>query len=284
MRHPLGIMQGRLSTPPEGKIQCFPKKTWRREFDLCKEADLQLIEWIVEADEVEKNPILAEPQAVLDASKATGVVLRSLCADYFMDLPLLRCSTDERRKRLSMLERVIELMPKFGIVHLTIPFVDASEIKDDKELKETASILKPYLSWLEKQGADLALETSLDPLGFRKLLDLLASPVAKVNYDIGNSASLGYDPKMEMKAYGADIATVHVKDRVKGGTTVPLTTGSADFAAVFSGLAAHNYAGPFILQSARQKPGEELATIKGYAAMVRGWLDTHFAHGPAPRR
>jgi hexulose-6-phosphate isomerase len=281
--NPLGIMQGRLSPPVGGKIQFFPKQTWRREFDLGREAGLQLIEWIVEADEVEKNPLLARADEVLAATKATGVVLRSLCADYFMDLPLLRCSSGERRERLGMLERLIETMPRFGIEHLTIPFVDASEIRGDAELRETAAILKPYLAWLEKNKADLALETSLDPAAFRKLLDLLDSPTARVNYDVGNSASLGYDPKAEFAAYGTEISTVHIKDRVRGGSTVPLGTGSADFDAVFAGLAKADYRGPFILQSARQKPGEELETIKAYAAMVRGWADRYLAPKAAPR-
>ena len=36
----------------------------------------------------------------------------------------------------------------------------------------------------------------------------------KVNYDSGNSASLGYDPTDEFAAYGERVGSVHIKDRV----------------------------------------------------------------------
>jgi L-ribulose-5-phosphate 3-epimerase len=72
-----------------------------------------------------------------------------------------------------------------------------------------------------------------------------------INYDIGNSAALDFKPAEEFSAYGARVLNVHVKDRVLGGTTVPLKTGSADFDAVFAALAQKNYQGNFILQTAR---------------------------------
>ena len=52
-----------------------------------------------------------------------------------------------------------------------------------------------------------------------------------INYDIGNSAALGYDSAEEISAYAPRILHVHVKDRVRGGTTVPLGTGNADLPA-----------------------------------------------------
>ena len=45
--------------------------------------------------------------------------------------------------------------------------------------------------------------------------------------DIGNSASLGLNPLDEFEAFGDRILNVHVKDRVLGGTTVPLGLGNA---------------------------------------------------------
>ena len=58
----------------------------------------------------------------------------------------------------------------------------------------------------------------------------------KANYDIGNSASLGYDPIVELNAYGHKILNVHVKDRKLKGTTVPLGSGDANIKLVFSKL------------------------------------------------
>ena len=65
----------------------------------------------------------------------------------------------------------------------------------------------------------------------------------KVNYDSGNSSSLGYHPRDEFAAYGCRVGSVHIKDRVRGGGTVPLGTGNADFPALFAALKKIAYRG-----------------------------------------
>jgi L-ribulose-5-phosphate 3-epimerase len=81
----------------------------------------------------------------------------------------------------------------------------------------------------------------------------------KVNYDSGNSASLGFVPGEEFAAYGHRIGSVHIKDRVRGGGTLPLGTGDADLPAVFAALKKIDYQGDITLQVARSEPGQEVA-------------------------
>ena len=45
-----------------------------------------------------------------------------------------------------------------------------------------------------RPAIELHLETSLAPAEFVKLLDRMPHPKLKVNYDSGNSSSLGYAP------------------------------------------------------------------------------------------
>jgi hexulose-6-phosphate isomerase len=90
------------------------------------------------------------------------------------------------------------------------------------------------------------------------LLERLPEGTVKVNYDIGNSASLGYEPRAEFAAYGDRVGSVHVKDRIKGGGTVPLGSGDADLPAVFDCLRSRGYVGDFVLQVARDTPGDEV--------------------------
>ena len=56
------------------------------------------------------------------------------------------------------------------------------------------------------------------------------------NYDIGNSASLGYDFEEELSSYGERIYNVHIKDRVLGGTTVEFGTGDSNINGVLKFL------------------------------------------------
>jgi len=46
----VGIIQGRLLPPVNGKIQEFPKDNWRQEFDILTQVDLNHIEFIVTKD------------------------------------------------------------------------------------------------------------------------------------------------------------------------------------------------------------------------------------------
>jgi hexulose-6-phosphate isomerase len=90
----------------------------------------------------------------------------------------------------------------------------------------------------------------------------------RVNYDSGNSSSLGYKPAEEFAAYGDRVGSVHVKDRVRNGGTVPLGQGDADLDAMFTCLHNLNYAGDIVLQVARGIAGDELAWARHNRAFV----------------
>ena len=106
-----------------------------------------------------------------------------------------------------------------------------------------------------RNGVNLSLETDLDPERFARLLERFSSPRVTVNYDTGNSASLGYNPREELAAYGGKISDIHIKDRVKGGGSVVLGEGDTDFDAFFDALGLFDYQGFFILQAFRDDEG-----------------------------
>ncbi len=253
MNNLVGIMQGRLSPPTGDRIQSFPMETWGKEFFYAQEIGLECIDWIVEADKFYENPLITTTgeESIRSLISLTGVQIISVCADYFMDCPFFRCSDSELKERLDVLELLISRLNHYGIKFLEIPFVDNSAIRNKDELLQLIQIIKPYLDKAYKAGVTFAFETSLSPEKFNFLLSALNHPSAMVNYDTGNSASLGYDPKEELEAYGTRVATVHVKDRVLGGGTVPLGQGNARLPVCFSILKAKKYTGPFILQVAR---------------------------------
>ena len=272
MKNPIGIIQGRLSPPINGKIQAFPWNSWEEEFFQAKEISLDLIDWIVEADKFYENPLLTTQGAktIKALISKTGVRIGAVCADYFMDCPLLRCPCLELKERLDVLELLINRLNHLGIKYLEIPFVDSSAIKDEVELERIIEIIKPRLEKAYQLGVILAFETSLPAEIFSAFLLGLNHPAARANYDMGNSASLGYNPKEELESYGELVATVHVKDRVLKGGTVPLGQGNTDFATCFSMLRAKNYAGPFILQVARA--GNEIESAKKNVLFVKQFL------------
>jgi hexulose-6-phosphate isomerase len=256
----IGIMQGRLLPPAEGKIQCFPRDRWSEEFDLAAAAGLGAIEWIYDLYGADVNPITTDDglKQIAALSATSGVQVRSLCADYFMDRPLLRADEREIDERAATLSWLLRRCALLGVSRVVLPFVDASQIGSDAELDHVVTVLERALRDVEEAGIELHLETSLSPARFADLLTRLPQAAIKVNYDSGNSASLGYHPRDEFAAYGARVGSVHIKDRLRGGATVPLGTGHTDFKALFGCLKEIGYRGDFVLQVARGPEGGEV--------------------------
>lgn len=272
-----GIMQGRLVPPEDGRLQSFPRERWRDEFDLAKQAGLQYIEWIYDAYGLGANPILEADgiSSMQELMQRSGVSLRSMCADYFMDFPLLRCTPEECSARLDRLFQLIEAAEQLGMNRIVLPFVDASAMNTEQDLDAVVKALRLALPFARKSGVELHLETSLSPKAFAAFLERIPDPMLKVNYDSGNSASLGYSVKEEFAAYGKNIGSVHIKDRKRGASTVPLGTGDAEFTALTKCLADTGYSGDFTLQVARGTPGDEVAWAKQNLAFVREMLRAH---------
>jgi L-ribulose-5-phosphate 3-epimerase len=259
--NPIGIMQGRLVPPAGNRIQSFPREAWRCEFERAARAELACIEWIYDLDGAEANPLGNDAgiEEVRALSAQYGVAVRSVCADYFMDRPLVRATAAERAERLRTLHWLLGRCAACGIRRMVLPFVDASRIDTPTDEDDVVACLEQTLPAAERVGVEMHLETSLSPRDFARLLERLPHPFIKVNYDSGNSASLGYHPRDEFAAYGDRVGSVHVKDRVRGGGTVPLGAGDTDLPAFFESLGEIGYAGPLVLQVARGVPGDEVA-------------------------
>lgn len=270
----IGIMQGRMVPPENNQIQCFPRLRWRDEFALAAEAGLDCIEWIYDLYGADVNPIMTDEgiEEMWGLSSEHGVRIYSICADYFMDKPLVRATPAETGERLMTLFRLMGRGKLLGAHRIVLPFVDASRIEKDKDFDDVVSVLNTALPVADETGVEIHLETSLPPEQFAKLLGRVDHPMIKANYDSGNSSSLGYNVHEEFSAYGKRVGSVHIKDRVLGGGTVPLGTGNADLKGLFECLKEVGYHGDFILQVARDEPGDEVAWARQNREFVEGYL------------
>ncbi len=266
----IGIMQGRLVPPTDNRIQCFPRERWADEFELAAQAGLDCIEWIYDLYGADANPLATDSglEKLRDLPGQHKVKILSICADYFMDKPLVRASQAELEDRLKTFHWLMERGRLIGINRMVIPFVDASRIDTQAEFDGVVMLLQRILEQTSQTGIEIHLETSLAPTRFAELLSRLPDARLKVNYDSGNSSSLGYAPREEFAAYGERVGSVHIKDRLLGASTVPLGTGDADFAALAEGLRKVAYQGDFILQVARGASGDEVAWATQNRAFV----------------
>lgn len=277
----IAIMQGRLKA---SLFPHFPRDHWREEFFLAAEAGLDGIEWIYDQSGEDINPI-ATDDGILEMKahcRKSGVSVFTICANYSMDRPIMSA---HGRDRTEIVDRFVWLLDRCrlaGIERIVIPFLDRSRIDNKEDEAQVVEMLSGILPIAEMHSVELHLETSLAPLHFAHLLDRLPHRLLKVNYDSGNSSSLGYDPAEEFAAYGSRIGSVHIKDRVRGGGSVPLGTGDTNFRAVFEELDKIGYCGDYTLEVARSAPNCEVESAKLNRAYVarHGASSTSARNGP----
>jgi L-ribulose-5-phosphate 3-epimerase len=277
----IGIMQGRLVPRYKGRYQAFPRGYWEAELDIARELGLASIEFILDFEDAEANPLISDEghRQIAAAVERTGVKVRSICADYFMAAPF---HSERKLPSEAMLQRLVRAAAVLGVKDVVIPCVDQSSLKSAADQRQLCASLETVLPLAESSGVNLALETDLPPARFVELLHSVASPNVTVNYDIGNSASLGYDPAEELEAYGARITDLHVKDRILGGASVKLGSGNARFEIVFALLAQLKYGGTIVMQASRaERYLDDLAGVAAQLAFARGYVDRHLS-GNAP--
>ena len=268
----IGIMQGRLSPRIDGKIQAYPADTWQKEFQIAQEIGYAAIEWIVEKP-VETNSLMTESgkAEIKTIIASTGVRIDFVCADIFMQQPLVRMTEEIKSQNKEYLLEILKNAKEVGAVGVEIPFVDNSSIKNETEKQEFIDAMQDAFKLAKDLDLKISLETDLPPKEFKELLENIGLDYVLANYDIGNSASLGFDPREELENYGFRILNVHVKDRKLGGTTVPLGTGNAKIEYVFLKLKEIGYSGGLTMQAARGD--NDLKTAQEQLTYVKNLLN-----------
>lgn len=262
-----GIMQGRLSRQSSRGYQTFPADTWIEEFRLAKSYGFEHIEWIVESFNIEDNPLLAQPEQIRTLVHEHQIDVRSVCADFIMDSPL----RPQNSSSWTHFERMMASSGELEIEVVVIPCVDSNSLLSAENLSNLEMSLPRMVAVAANCGVLLALETDLAPGDFRHLLERFDVPQVTVNYDSGNSASLGYVFAEEMEAYGDRITDFHLKDRMAGGSSVELGSGSTNLPEVLKYLSPENFSGLVTMQAMRDSEG---------APSVRkqlAWIDAQLA-------
>jgi L-ribulose-5-phosphate 3-epimerase len=272
-------MQGRLSPQVDGKIQAFPWSCWAEEFPQAERAGLQLMEWTLDQHRLYENPLMtpAGQTQIRGLCARHRVAIPSLTGDCFMQEPFWKAAGTERARLERDFVAIAAACAAVGITFIVVPLVDNGRIETDAQRDALFEVLGRQRDMLRGHGLRIVFESDYEAQRLASFIAGLDPGLFGVNYDIGNSAALGYDAAAEIAAYGDRILNVHVKDRVLGGTTVPLGTGNADFGRVFASLGRLGYAGNYILQTARAAAGNHAEVLDRYRDMTERWIQTHGA-------
>ena len=237
-------MQGRLCERVDGKIQAFPWRDWESEFPAAAAIDLHLMEWTLDQERLHENPLMTmEGQEKIRAlCQHHDLAIPSLTGDCFMQAPFWKVDGQARANLQADFLAIGRACATVGIRMMVVPLVDNGRLESDEQENVLVDFLLAQQPFLAQHHLQVIFESDFIPAEFARFIARLPSERFGVNYDIGNSAALGFNPSEEFDAYGARVINVHVKDRMLHGTTVPLGTGNADFECVF-GLLAHRDVG-----------------------------------------
>jgi len=269
----LGFMQGRLSPLVDGRIQAFPWGSWQQEFPAAQRLGLGLMEWTLDQERLYQNPLLTPQgqQEIRRLCQAHRLAIPSLTGDCFMQTPFWKVRGQDRTALEMDFIAIARACAEVGIAMIVVPLVDNGRLENEQQEETLLIFMLAQADLFRELGLRIIFESDFAPGELASFISRLPTDAFGVNYDIGNSAALGYKPEEEFAAYGPRIVNVHVKDRVLGGTTVPLGTGNADFPTVFRLLRDTAYAGYLIMQTARAKDEDHAGALRQYMVQIEAW-------------
>lgn len=267
-------MQGRLSPILNNKIQEFPWESWQKEFEVSSELGFKLMEWTLDHYRLYENPLMtkAGQKEILRLSNKYNIKIPSLTGDCFMQAPFWKASQSSASKLKQDFLSVCHASKKNDIQLIVVPLVDNGRLDTRSQEDELVEHLLSICDDLRSMKLMIVFEIDFDPIEVARFISRLPSDVFGINYDIGNSAALGFNVSEEMSAYGNRVCNVHIKDRVLGGGTVPLLSGDANFPQMFAELNHLNYSGNFILQTARAKNNDHSRVLSQYFQLTKQWI------------
>ena len=271
----IGFIQGRLSPIIDGKIQCFPWGYWQNEFFLAHQNDFHLVEWTLDQDRLYENPLMTEigRKEIKELMLKFDIQIPSVTGDCFMQAPFYKEKTVELARQLFQdFKNVITAGGELEVRYIVVPLVDNGKLENEEQSEKLLKGLEELKPLLTQHAIKVVFESDFKPKELLRFIEKLDQAIFGINYDIGNSAALGFDPAEEIKTYGHRIMNVHVKDRMLNGGTVPLGTGNADFPRVFQLLKEINYTGNYILQTARAHEGNHTEVLCKYRDRVKAWI------------
>jgi len=258
----------------DDRIQSFPVKSWMNEFDIAADCGFEIMEWVVDVDHPELNPLFGRDgrKEMNKLQQNSGVEIPSVCCDYFMRNPLQLSTIDSFASRGLLLE-VCRLCPEVGIGLIELPLIGEAGLKVVQAPDRMLALFETLTPVLNELNLKLLLETDLAPEDFKKFLDRVESDRIQVNYDTGNSAYWSFDAETEIKLYGEKIGNIHIKDCTPEAYSVPLGEGNVDFDLSFRMFKEKKYQGDFILQTVRTK--NDVNSAKEFREFTISYIDKY---------
>lgn len=277
MSYPLGYVQGRLLEMPKRGYQAFPLENWHEEFALAKQRSLSHVEWVVDTYTLHTNPLVTSSEEVLALTQQNDIAISVICLDFLMFTKEITIT-----QALASSMSYLSAGAKVGANYVLLPLVDGSStLKKNMDTSVAFDLTRQITDEANSLGLKVLLELDLPPQGVTRFLEDLGAE-ALINYDIGNSASLGYQWEEEVSEYGSRIGSLHIKDRYLGGGPAMLGEGASDWIGVLGWWLGNNLtSGPTTMQTFRDENGVKVFDKQLQMVREQISLDSRYLDGEA---
>ena len=239
MKYKIGIIQGRLSQAPAGRLQYFPKQ-YDLEFINAKKIGFDHIEMFSERKFNFENPIWKKNG--LKKLKKNKDLIYSFVDDF-----ILKKKIDKQMYKYY--KKLILQLQSLNVKLLTIPFYGNNKItyKNYLDYVHFINFLSVNCS---KNKIILCLESNIPP----NLFLLLKKRIHKnlyFTFDTGNRILLNRNLVEDLLKFKNLIKHIHIKDKDKNKKNVILGNGLVKFKFFFQALKKIKYKGRLTLETTR---------------------------------
>ena len=164
-------MQGRLLPKYQERYQAHPVGSWQKEFSIAKKIGLECIEFILDFNEIELNPLVCDGgiSEIQRTINETGVQVKTICGDYFMEQPLHSADHEVAKRSLATLRKLLTAAEQLSVTDIVIPCVDQSSLNGEEDKRHFFSVIQSVMEDVESKGINLSLEMDLPPKPFKRL-------------------------------------------------------------------------------------------------------------------
>lgn len=257
------LVQGRALLQSD-TMQSFPYN-WEEEIPLIQQIGFSGIEWIYDKKSQNYNPITTKQgqEKIKEITTKYNIKLENIVLDWFMEYPLLSNDILSIDKKCEKLELLIQQSANAGFKRIIFPILEKNSIQTKMDKFEKI-MNKKIVKLLDEFNIEFHLETDLPVEKEYQLKENINHDKILICYDMGNSASFGYDPTDTIEKLKNYIGSVHIKDRMLNGGSVPLGEGNVKFSEVFKKLSEINFDGQYTFQIFRNKDSDnQLVLMKG---------------------
>ena len=270
INHKFLVIQGRSIPQTDNSMQYFPSN-WKEEFPIINKLGFSGIEWIYDKKSELSNPILTKTgrMEMLRVSKKNNVNLENIVFDWFLSHPFLQKNELLQEKNVEKFQSLMQSCSDVGFRRIIFPLLDKNKINSDKEINNLIKIFdKKIIEQLDSFDIEIHFETSLSPEKEKQIMETLNHKKLKICFDMGNSASEGFDPVKVIHILDNNLGSVHVKDRKYGDSSIPLGQGGVNFLKVFQSLKQINFSGPITFQIYRNKDSDNVSVLKSSLTFI----------------